>query len=58
MSQFVLQEILNLIQRHISLDDDTIQDRLSHAENTFRDLEKIRLLKVRRGFVKDKRNSG
>jgi hypothetical protein len=44
MGHFVLDEVMDFIDRHISLDRDSVQERLCHTKDALRELKQICLV--------------
>ena len=56
VGQLVLDQALELIERHIAVDADPVEDGLAHPEHSFRDIKHVGELEIREGGVEDERH--
>jgi hypothetical protein len=58
MGYFMLDEIMDFVDRHIPLDRDSVQERLCHTEDALGELKQISLVEFCRSSVIKKGNGG
>jgi len=54
VGQFVLDKVLEFIERHVAVDGNAVEDRLAHTQDTLGDVEEVGLLEIGISGVIDK----